>query len=83
MSLKLLLLDDHKVFSESLKHLFESQGFEVFNITNPIMAFGVLKTQKIDLNEYYESTLDKCQEISIELHALFLFTITLQKCVGT
>ncbi len=49
MSLKLLLLDDHKVFSESLKHLFESQGFEVFNITNPIMAFGVLKTQKIDV----------------------------------
>lgn len=49
MSLNLLLLDDHKVFSESLKHLFESQGFEVFNITNPIMAFGVLKTQKIDV----------------------------------
>jgi DNA-binding NarL/FixJ family response regulator len=49
MSLKLLILDDHKVFSESLKHVFESQGFEVFSVTNPNMAYGILKTQKIDI----------------------------------
>lgn len=49
MSLKLLILDDHKVFSESLKHVFESQGFEVFSVTNPNMAYGILKTQRIDI----------------------------------
>lgn len=49
MSLKLLILDDHKVFSESLKHLFDSQGFEVVSITSPVMAFGILKSQKIDV----------------------------------
>lgn len=49
MSLKLLILDDHKVFSESLKHVFESHGFEVFSVTNPNMAYGILKAQKIDI----------------------------------
>ena len=49
MSLKLLILDDHKVFSESLKLVLETHDFEVVNVTNPKMALSLIKNQKIDI----------------------------------
>ena len=49
MSLKILILDDHKVFSESLKLVLETHDFEVVNVTNPKMALSLIKTQKIDI----------------------------------
>lgn len=49
MSLKILILDDHKVFSESLKLVLETHDFEVMNVTNPKMALSLIKTQKIDI----------------------------------
>lgn len=49
MSLKILILDDHKVFSESLKLVLETHDFEVVNVTNPKMALSLIKNQKIDI----------------------------------
>ncbi|BCY28029.1 response regulator transcription factor [Flavobacterium okayamense] len=49
MSLKILILDDHKVFSESLKLVLETHDFEVMNVTNPKMALSLIKTQNIDI----------------------------------
>ena len=49
MSLKILILDDHKVLSESLKVVLESQGFEVFNVDKANVALSLLKTHEIDI----------------------------------
>ena len=49
MSLKILILDDHKVFSESLKLVLETHDFEVMNVTNPKMALSLIKNQNIDI----------------------------------
>lgn len=49
MSLKVLILDDHKVFSESLKVVLESQGYEVTNVSQVNIALGLLKMNAIDV----------------------------------
>lgn len=49
MSLKILILDDHKVLSESLKVVLESQGFEVFNVDKANVALSLLKAHEIDI----------------------------------
>lgn len=49
MSLKILILDDHKVLSESLKVVLESQGFEVFNVDKVNVALSLLKAHEIDI----------------------------------
>ena len=49
MGLKILILDDHKVLSESLKVVLESQGFEVFNVDKANVALSLLKAHEIDV----------------------------------
>lgn len=49
MALKILILDDHKVFSESLKVVLESQDFEVFNVDQASLALSLLKAHEIDV----------------------------------
>jgi DNA-binding NarL/FixJ family response regulator len=49
MSLKILILDDHRVFSESLKVVLESQGFDVVNVAQGKVALSLLKANEFDL----------------------------------
>lgn len=49
MKQKVLILDDHKVFSESLKLVLETQGFEVLNVISANTALNFLKVNKIDV----------------------------------
>ena len=46
MSLKILILDDHRVFSESLKVVLESQGFDVVNVAQGKVALSLLKANE-------------------------------------
>ena len=49
MSLKILILDDHRVFSESLKVVLESQGFDVVNVAQGKVALSLLKANEFDV----------------------------------
>ncbi len=49
MAIKILILDDHKVFSESLKVVLESHGFEVTNVANGKIALSLLKANEFDV----------------------------------
>jgi DNA-binding NarL/FixJ family response regulator len=46
---KILIVDDHKVFSESLKMVLESQNFQVKNVTNADLALKYLKSEGYDV----------------------------------
>lgn len=49
MNQKILIVDDHKVFSESLKMVLENHGFEVKNINNAEIALKYLKSEAYDI----------------------------------
>ncbi|MCA9750043.1 MAG: response regulator transcription factor, partial [Romboutsia sp.] len=49
MALKILILDDHKVFSESLKVVLETHGFDVVNITQAEVALRLIKAHGADI----------------------------------
>jgi DNA-binding NarL/FixJ family response regulator len=46
---KILIVDDHKVFSESLKMVLEAQNFQVKNVTNADLALKYLKSEGFDV----------------------------------
>lgn len=46
---KILIVDDHKVFSESLKMVLESQNFQAKNVTNADLALKYLKSEGFDV----------------------------------
>jgi DNA-binding NarL/FixJ family response regulator len=48
MMQKILIVDDHKVFSESLKMVLEAQNFQVKNVTNADLALKYLKSEGYD-----------------------------------
>lgn len=49
MNQKILIVDDHKVFSESLKMVLENHGFDVKNINNAEIALKYLKSEAYDI----------------------------------
>lgn len=49
MAIKILILDDHKVFSESLKVVLESHGFEVTNVAHGKIALSLLKANEFNV----------------------------------
>jgi DNA-binding NarL/FixJ family response regulator len=49
MNQKILIVDDHKVFSESLKMVLESHHFDVKNINNAEVALKYLKSESYDI----------------------------------
>lgn len=49
MSIKILLVDDHQVFSSSLKMVLETNNFEVTSVTNVSRAIKYLKTSAFDI----------------------------------
>ncbi len=49
MNQKILIADDHKVFSESLKMVLESHHFDVKNINNAEIALKYLKSEAYDI----------------------------------
>lgn len=49
MNKKILIVDDHKVFSESLKLVLETQNFDVKNVNNADLALIYLKSEKFDV----------------------------------
>jgi DNA-binding NarL/FixJ family response regulator len=49
MNQKILIVDDHKVFSESLKMVLESHHFDVKNIDNAEIALKYLKSEAYDI----------------------------------
>jgi DNA-binding NarL/FixJ family response regulator len=49
MNQKILIVDDHKVFSESLKMVLESHDFDVKNINNAEVALKYLKSEAYDI----------------------------------
>lgn len=49
MLIKILIVDDHKVFSESLKMVLESQNFHVTNLVNADLALKYLKSEEFDV----------------------------------
>lgn len=49
MQLKVLILDDHKIFSESLRMVLESQNFLVKNFTDAELAIKFLKAEGYDI----------------------------------
>jgi DNA-binding NarL/FixJ family response regulator len=46
---KILIVDDHKIFSESLKMVLESQNFQAKNVTNADLALKYLKSEGFDV----------------------------------
>ena len=49
MMQKILIVDDHKVFSESLKMVLEAQNFQAKNVTNADLALKYLKSEGFDV----------------------------------
>ena len=49
MNQKILIVDDHKVFSESLKMVLENHHFDVKNINNAEVALKYLKSEAYDI----------------------------------
>lgn len=49
MNQKILIVDDHKVFSESLKMVLESHYYMVKNVSNAELALKYLKSEAFDI----------------------------------
>lgn len=49
MNYKILLVDDHRVFSESLKTILEVQNFDVTSVTNAELAIKHIKSFDYDI----------------------------------
>jgi DNA-binding NarL/FixJ family response regulator len=49
MNQKILIVDDHKVFSESLKMVLENHNFDVKNLNNAEIALKYLKSEAYDI----------------------------------
>lgn len=49
MSEKILIVDDHKVFAESLKTVLDMHNFDVKYVTNAEMALNYLKSEEYDI----------------------------------
>ncbi len=49
MNQKILIVDDHKVFSESLKMVLENHHFDVKNINNAEVALKYLQSESYDI----------------------------------
>lgn len=49
MSPKILVLDDHKIFTESLKMVLESHNFVVKNITDASLALKYIQSESYDI----------------------------------
>lgn len=46
---KIVIIDDHKIFVDSLRLVLESNNYEVKNFSNPELAFKYLKSVEVDL----------------------------------
>ena len=59
---RILIIDDHKIFLDLVKELLESNGFEVETAANPVKALEQYTTQKnradLVLLDYYMPVLD-------------------------
>lgn len=49
MNQKILIVDDHRVFSESLKTVLETHNFTAKNVTNAELALKYLKSEDFDI----------------------------------
>lgn len=49
MNNKILIVDDHKIFSDSLKLVLETQGYYVKNVTQADLALKYIKSEEFDI----------------------------------
>lgn len=49
MNNKILIVDDHKIFSESLKMVLEAQNYEVKNVNQAALALKYIKSETFDV----------------------------------
>jgi DNA-binding NtrC family response regulator len=47
--LKILILDDEKIYTDKLAHYFENSKFQTFTANAPAKAFEILHSEKIDI----------------------------------